>query len=208
LQVLRARESPLRAWLTKGAKLGFIVAEQRVVFGMNAHFQRLSAAVFVVLTGLAALADPAPPEARPGIEIAEYGIHCNVETEGTQAAPETASGFINLLSGMPEFAFRQQQVPARLGISFGVVVVSDTDILNVRLLSWRPRAARPDVWYKDIIAAEPSIQGFMFETADELVTGTWTFEGYDGETRLYSVEFDVVPGSELPGVTSDCNLLS
>jgi hypothetical protein len=33
-------------------------------------------------------------------------------------------------------------------------------------------------------------------------------EAWDGDRRLYSVEFEVVPPSALPGDLSDCNLLS
>lgn len=168
---------------------------------------RLLAPLFAVSAGTA-LADPAPPTAAPGIVIEAYGVHCNVETEGTQVAPDTESGFINLLSGTPEFTYRRQQVPARIGISFAVVAVPDRDIIDARLVTWKPGATEPEFWYSDMAAGEPTIQGFMFETPPELLPGLWRLEAYEGETLLYSVEFDVLPGSALPGVTSDCNLLS
>lgn len=155
-----------------------------------------------------ALADPSPPVTAPGIVIEAYGVHCLIEKDGTMDAPGTESGFINLLSGMPEFTYRQQDLPARIGIAFAVVAIPDRDILDARLVTWKPGAAQPEYWFSDMAAGEPSIQGFMFETPSELITGLWRLEAYDGETLLYSVEFDVLPGSELPGVTSDCNLLS
>ena len=160
------------------------------------------------LAAATAMADPAPPEAAPGILIENHGVHCNVETTGTQAAPDTESGEVNLLSGTPEFAFPGQEVPARLGISFGVVAVPDRDIFNVQFLTWKPGATKPEFWFADMTADAPHIQGFMFETPPELVTGLWRFEAREGDTTLYRVEFDVRPGSDLPGVTSDCHLLS
>ena len=164
--------------------------------------------LFAVLAAAPALAEPAPPIMAPGIVIEAFGVHCNVEKEGTQAAPGTESGFINLLSGTPEFTHRQQEIPARIGISFAVVALSDRDIFDARLLTWKPGATQPEYWVSDMVAAEPSIQGFMFETPSELIPGLWRLEAYEGDTQLYSVEFDVLPGVQLPGVTSDCNLLS
>ncbi len=33
-------------------------------------------------------------------------------------------------------------------------------------------------------------------------------EAYDGDTLLYRVEWEVLPGDQLPGVSSDCDLLA
>ena len=166
------------------------------------------ALVLCAALAMPAMADPPPPFTAPGIVIENFGVHCNVETEGTLEAPATESGFINLMSGIPEFSYRHQAIPARLGISFGVVAVSESDIFGTRLVTWKPGATEPEYWYSDMVAGQPTIQGYMFETPDELITGPWRLEAYDGETQLYSVAFEVLPGAELPGVTSDCNLLS
>jgi hypothetical protein len=165
-------------------------------------------ALLAALAAAPAMADPTPVTTAPGILIENHGVHCNVEVAGTQAAPNTESGLVDLLVGTPEFAFPGQEVPARLGISFGVVAVPDRDIFNVQFLTWRPSATAPEFWFADMAADAPHIQGFMFETPTELETGLWRFEAREGEDLLYSVEFEVLPGSALPGVTSDCNLLS
>lgn len=175
---------------------------------MICHLPSRLLAVLAVCAAGTALADPTPPMAAPGIVIESFGVHCNVEKEGTLEAPGTESGFINLLSGTPEFTHRQQQIPARIGISFAVVAIADREILDVQLVTWKPGATEPEFWYSDLEADAPSIQGFMFETPNELITGLWRLEAYDGDSLLYSVEFEVLPGSALPGVTSDCNLLS
>lgn len=175
---------------------------------MKPHLPTAFLAVLALLVASPALADPAPPSTAPGIVIEGYGVHCTIETEGTQAAPGTESGFVNLLSGTPEFTHRQQEIPARIGISFAVVALSDRDIVDARLVTWKPDATQPEYWVSDMAANEPSIQGFMFETPAELIPGLWRLEAYEGDTQLYSVEFEVLPGDQLPGVTSDCNLLS
>ncbi|MBL9047507.1 MAG: hypothetical protein JNK34_09405, partial [Tabrizicola sp.] len=66
-----------------------------------------------------ASAELAPISSAPGIVVESYGIYCKLDSEGREEAPLTDLGYVDLLPGMPDFAFRQRQVPARLGISFG-----------------------------------------------------------------------------------------
>ena len=174
---------------------------------MNALIRRLALGLCAAVFASAALAELSSPILGPGITIQEIGIYCAAEDKATEPAPETSLGYIFVLDGIPEFAFKQRQVPARLGISFGLVVTTDRDIPNARIDTWRPGATSPDTWYADFTAGVPRMRGFRFDFADELVTGLWRMEAYDGDTQLYSVTFDVRPGSEMPGVTSDCNLL-
>jgi len=156
----------------------------------------------------AALAQAEPPFAAPGIVLENIGIYCRPEINGTEAAPDTALGYINLMETPPNFAYRQTEVPARLGISFGVQLVADRDMANVRVLTWKPGATSPESWTTDIIAGEHKMRGFVFEYADELILGPWQMEAYDGDLLLYRVTFQVLPGTELPSVTSDCTLVS
>jgi hypothetical protein len=175
---------------------------------MTSLFKRTLIALPVTLVALAALAEPAPPVASPGVEIIGVGVYCRPEIETTEDAPETELGYVGLLPGVPELVFQQQEIPARLGISFGIITVTDRDIPGARMETWRPGAERPDIWYSDVIAGSPRISGFGFDFANELITGTWRMEAWEGDTRLYSVEFEVLPGTALPGVSSDCSLLS
>ena len=162
----------------------------------------------VVAAALPVLADPAPPLATPLVTIVEYGIYCRPDVEGTEAAPETSLGYINVFSGLPEFRFQQQQVPARLGVSFGLVVESSVDVAQVRMETWKPGREVPEIWYSDLFADVPSMRCYSFDFEAELIPGLWRMEAWDGETRLYSIDFEVVPPSALPGIGSDCNLLS
>ncbi|HMS96406.1 MAG TPA: DUF3859 domain-containing protein [Tabrizicola sp.] len=155
-----------------------------------------------------ASAELAPISSAPGIVVESYGIYCKLDSEGREEAPLTDLGYVDLLPGMPDFAFRQRQVPARLGISFGIIILSDRDIPEARVETTRPGPADPDIWYDSIFAGEPDFTGFSFDFEHELMPGIWRMEAFDGPTRLYSVEFEVLPGGELPGISSDCNLLS
>ena len=153
-------------------------------------------------------ADPAPPFAGPGITLDAVGIFCRIGTTRREAAPGTTLGYVQLLEGMPELAFRQQLVPARLGVQFGVIVISDRDIAGVRNETWKPGASMAEVWSADLTAGIPRSRGFSFDFADELLPGVWRMQAFDGATLLYEVEFEVRPADQLPGVGSDCNLLS
>jgi hypothetical protein len=95
-----------------------------------------------------------------------------------------------------------------LGMSFGVVVQSDANHVQARMETWRPGVDTPDIWYADILAGERKMRGFSFDVEEELVTGLWRLEAWDGDRRLYSVEFDVVLPSQMPGIGPDCNFLS
>jgi hypothetical protein len=156
----------------------------------------------------AVLAEPAPPMTTPGITIDGFGIYCRPGTTTTEPAPETTLGYIHQFSGLPEIAFHQLEVPARMGVHFGVIVTADRDIAGVRAETWKPGATRPEVWYSDHYADTPRARGFVFEFPEELVTGIWRMDAFDGDTLLYRVEWEVVPGTSLPGVTSDCTFVA
>ena len=166
----------------------------------------LSGLVTVLASG--AFAETPAPVAGAGIVLQSIGVYFSPEIAGTEAAPDTELGYINLMTAPPEFIFRQTDVPARLGLSFGILIVADRDIANVRVLTWKPGATDPESWTTDIVAGEPKLRGFVFEYENELIPGPWRMEAYDGDTQLYSVTFEVLPGSELPSVTSNCDLLS
>ncbi|MFZ1470420.1 MAG: hypothetical protein WAT09_15810 [Paracoccaceae bacterium] len=154
------------------------------------------------------LADPGPPTSIVSVQILDYGIYCRPVIDGTTAAPGTPLGYVNNFSGAPTYRYRQQEVPALLGISFGLSVVSDISIANVRVETLRPGATAPDVWFTDLEAGSAHARGFSFDFEDELQMGLWKMEAWDGDTRLYSIEFDVVAPSALPEIGPDCNFLS
>ncbi len=168
----------------------------------------LRLAIALCLAAPAALAEPAPPFTAPGVRLVDHGIYCQTESTGTTPAPETSLGYIDTLPGVPEMIYRQQTIPARLGTSFGVVIEVDRDIFSARIETWKPGATKAEIWYDDLFIDGPRMRGFAFDYPEEVILGTWRMEAWDGDTRLYSVEFEVLPADQLPGVTSDCNLVS
>ena len=174
----------------------------------NRPLHAVLAALYLAVAAMPALAELAPVRTAPGLVIEKLGIYCKLESEGREAAPGTDLGYVQVLSATPEFAFEQREIPARLGISFGIMAISDRDIPQARIEVSRPGLSKPDVWYSDFNAGVSEVRGFSFDFAHELVPGIWRFSAHDGDLLLYSVEFEVLPGSELPGVSSDCNLLA
>ena len=168
----------------------------------------LTAAIAALAFCLPAFADVAAPASSPTVQITNFGIYCSPEIKERQEAPETSLGYIEVFSGMPEIRYQQQKVPARLGVSFGVVIASAKDMSGVRVETWRPGQETPDIYYTDYTAGGTSMRGFTFDFKEELLLGVWRMEAWEGDTRLYSVEFDVVAPSTLPGIGSDCTFLS
>ncbi len=153
-------------------------------------------------------ADPAPPRTDPRVRIVDLGIYCRPQIAGQEAAPDTSLGYINLFSEQPVIRYRQQQVPAALGLSFGLIIVSQDDVPQARMESWKPGRTEPEVWFADIVAGEERARGFTFDFDSELIPGIWRLEAWDGDRQLYSVEFEVLSPSALPGIQADCGLMS
>jgi Domain of unknown function (DUF3859) len=163
---------------------------------------------FLVATGSSAGANTSVPVTGPGITIEAVGIFCRQGTTRREAAPGTTLGYVELVDGLPEIAFQQRTVPARIGVQFGVIFTADRDIPGIRNETWKPGATTPEVWSTDLLAGVTRSRGYSFDFNEELLTGIWRMEAFNGAELLYSVEFEVVSGSELPGIGSDCNLLS
>ena len=153
-------------------------------------------------------AEPAPPVSDPEITLISFGIYCKPPVIDRQEAPDTRLGYIDLLEGTPEIRFQQQEIPARLGVSFGVVVQSPATLDPIRIEVWQPGSTKSESWAGALEAGFDHYSGFSFDTPEELQLGLWRMEAWEGDRRLFSVEFDVVPPSTLPGASSDCDLLS
>jgi Domain of unknown function (DUF3859) len=175
---------------------------------MRSLFRHAAPLIAAFLFALPLWARPAPPQTAPEITIVDYGIYCQPGIVGQEEAPDTDLGYVNLFSENPVIRFHQQEVPAELGVSFGVIVRSDTDFPSARMQSWKPGQTKPDIWYAELVAGDETSRGFTFEFEEELVIGTWRQEAWDGDRLLYRIEFEVMPPATLPGELSDCNLLS
>jgi Domain of unknown function (DUF3859) len=155
-----------------------------------------------------ALADPPPPVTAPGITILELGIFCKAGTSRSRDAPDTAVGYVMELADTVEMAFDQQQVPVRIGSHFGLSFLSDHDIPALRNETWKPGATAPELWTSEVLAGAAQTRGYSLDFPEELLPGLWRFDAYEGDRQIYSVTFELLPGDQLYGISSDCDLLS
>jgi hypothetical protein len=170
---------------------------------------RICLAIALVLASFTvAAADPARPFVAKDLTGFSAGVLCTPGAATRTSAPQTQVGFTNLVKGTPQIRFLQQKVPAALGVSFGVVFNPDKPLLGVRNLTYRPGAARPDIYYGDISGQPGRYRGFGFEYPEELQTGLWRFEAWQGDRLLYLAEFEVVPAAAMPEMVAQCQGMS
>ncbi|QXT39701.1 DUF3859 domain-containing protein [Gymnodinialimonas ceratoperidinii] len=146
----------------------------------------------------------------PRLAAFDYGIYCAQEPERRDPAPATASGEINIVPAIPNFAFNQRIVPAEIGIGFGVLVSAPLGALYepVTVTVTHPPYSRENItveqWVTDVDDGR-NLMGFSFDHEFELVLGEWTFSAttLDGE-ELYHIAFEVVAPEAMPQVVSAC----
>lgn len=138
------------------------------------------------------------------VEMVAFGVYCQPRSAGRETAPGTALGYVKLYADTPKIHFEQQQVPAALGISFGVQAISLEDLPEVRMETWKPGASAPDIWHRDWYAGGLASRGYSFDFEDELILGTWRQEAWHQERQLYSVSFEVVPPEAEPKIIAFC----
>ena len=138
----------------------------------------------------------------------EVGVFCRPKELGRNPAPETRLGYVSSSGEVGSFSEPGQQVPAALGVSFGVRSMAARDIDPVRIVLLRPDQGKPDVWADTFHAGAENIEFFAFDFPDEMVTGNWVFEAWDGEELLYKVGFTVVPEVTMPDLVAKCQGVS
>ena len=160
--------------------------------------------------GLAS-AEPAPPLHDPVVARIEAGVFCAWQAMDQRPAPGTLSGWIHVPDGEITFHWPDRQVvPASLGLAFGVKaqLLPGEFAAYVDMRVYRPGSDLPEIWDSSIGDLSPSIAFFRFDHEHELVPGPWRFEAWEGETQLYSVEFEVVPAAALPEISQACGATS
>ena len=73
---------------------------------------------------------------------------------------------------------------------------------------YRPGSATPETWESGFSDIDEQFAFFRFDREDELIAGIWRFEAWEGETRLYATEFEVVPAATLPEIVNACGAIS
>jgi hypothetical protein len=166
--------------------------------------------VSLCLTPPAVAQAEGPARVSPRLAAFEHGIYCAQEPERRDPAPATASGEINIVPMIPNFAFNQRRVPAEIGIGFGVLVSALPGALYepVTVTVTHPPYSRDEItveqWVTDIDDGR-NLMGFSFDHDFELVLGEWTFSAttLEGE-ELYHIAFEVVAPERLPEVVAAC----
>ncbi len=159
-----------------------------------------------------ALAEPAAPAGSAAVARLEVGVFCALQAMDRMPAPGTVSGWIHVPTSEITFHWPDRQVvPASIGLAFGLRVTgapgfATSDLAEARV--YRPGRSTPEVWSSGFSDGGENLSFFRFDTEDELVPGLWTFEGWDGGTLLYRVEFEVVPAAAVPEISQACGATS
>ena len=165
---------------------------------------------FAAALGSPALADPAPPEAGPLVAELHVGVFCALQAMDQRPAPGTLSGWIHVPEGEIDFHWPDRQVvPAAIGLAFGVKSRMVPGVfLSGQMRVYRPGSTMPEVWDSTFADLGDQFGFFRFDREDELIPGIWRFEAWQGETRLYAVEFEIVPAAALPEIAQACGAIS
>ncbi|MBF9030825.1 DUF3859 domain-containing protein [Rhodobacterales bacterium HKCCE3408] len=150
------------------------------------------------------------PALGPLVDDLIFGIYCAEEPVGTEPAPETASGVINLHPGLPEMRLEQLVVPAVRDLGFGALIrLAPGETRDVTITVTHPpfpgSGIEVERWYTTFDSDDYGLNGFSFDREEEKVPGTWTFSAHAGEELIYHIEFEVVPAEALPDAASVCS---
>jgi len=136
------------------------------------------------------------------IDITEVGIY-GAKTTGVKAAPGTAAGVTHDLGDI-HLVQATTTIPARLGVRFGFhyKIVGRAGAVSVKMVTLIPEPGirNPntgntnirDEYLTDRTVGPTHYRGYTFDNPWEIVTGTWTFEIWDGNRKLASQSFNVV----------------
>lgn len=146
----------------------------------------------------------------PRINDFQAGIFCAPEVVETVPAPGTVSGESNILEYTPDFVSTGRNVPAVLGMGFGVKSsAKNVPIYNVTVHVTHPpmgpNGVTEQTYTTYIDSHDLSVSLYQFDYGYELVEGLWTMTALDGEDLLYRASFNVVPPNLVPDLASVCH---
>lgn len=155
-------------------------------------------------------ADPAPPQASAEVASLKVGVFCALQAMNQRPAPGTLFGWIHVPDGVIDFHWPDHQVvPASVGLAFGVKSQMIPGVFaSGEMRVYRPGSSTPETWNSTFSDTGEQFGFFRFDREDELIPGLWRFEAWEGETRLYSAEFEVVPAAALPKISQACGATS
>ena len=155
------------------------------------------ACVGAIALGAMAGSDSGAATRSPGAERIDFGYLCQLPTAEIVEAPNTVSGELNLIAGIPVFFRRTTTIPAQRGLSFGVTVDVAPRFVGSAVIVTRHPPMGPDgvmteSWVTEFTVDNTGYAGFTFEYDYELLPGTWTFLATSNGRLIYEVDFEVV----------------
>jgi hypothetical protein len=153
---------------------------------------------------LASISSTAGAQTIQRIDITEVGIYRLGQVTETRGALGTATGEVHILADI-NLVQATTTIPARLGVTLGIRyrIVGQTGEkvrLKVVWLIPQPGIRNPNTgnttvrdesdW--DRTVGSMFHNGYTFDNPWEIVTGTWTYEIWDGNRKLATQSFNVV----------------
>jgi hypothetical protein len=137
------------------------------------------------------------------------GIFCAPKVINTTPAPDTVAGVTNIIEDVPPFVSAGRNVPAVLGMGFGILSSSKQQILlDVLVVVTHPPMGEGGVtrqsYYTDVTNTGESLTLYQFDYAYELVEGPWTITATLGDEVLFRAGFTVVPPAQVPELAGVC----
>ncbi|WP_341368276.1 DUF3859 domain-containing protein [Yoonia sp. BS5-3] len=143
----------------------------------------------------------------------EAGILCPPETVGTNPAPGTITGATHVIAESPPFAANIRQVPATLGLAFGIKAQTRVPgglngiTMTITHPPMGPEKVSEQSFTSRINDDDPSLTFFQFDHSYELVEGEWSMMVTHADMLLYKVDFTVLPPEALPEIAGLCGYL-
>lgn len=144
----------------------------------------------------------------------EAGVICAPASTETRPAPDTLAGTTHVIDEDPPFVSNARRVPAVLGIGFGVKSVGSAanGLDDVTMVVTHPAMGAQKIetqTYGTFISSlSSSLTFYQFDYNYELLPGIWNMTAMQGETVLYSVNFEVLPPEQVPELASVCGFES
>lgn len=146
----------------------------------------------------------------PDLSLMEAGMTCRPQVTGTVTAPGTMKGSIAVVRDPMAFVATGRQVPAVLGLGFGVRarLADPGQRREVTIVVTHPPMAPGGVtresWTATLTGLTSLLNSYRFETEAELVPGDWTISAEAGGKVLFRVPYTVLPADRLPGLAQVC----
>ena len=137
----------------------------------------------------------------------EAGIFCAERTGERTPAPETVSGFVEVV-GEIELRARTFTVPASPDLSFGYraeILADEPGAVQIlRHPPFRGIGTTEQRTSAVLTGGAPRYALYTFDHAYEMVEGPWSFEVVQGGRTLLRVAFEVVPAARAPQFVGLC----